>query len=99
MSAETAERADPGDRGRLHISRSVLRKIAEHTADQDPGCARMRRRITGLGLGQHGASAQVSGPDDALRVRLDVALRYPAPVRDAVAALRTRIGVELARLA
>lgn len=98
MSTDTAERADPADRGRLQISRSVLRKIAEHTANQDPGCARTRRRIAGLGLGEHGASAQVSGPDDALRVRLDVALRYPAPVRDAVAALRTRIGEELARL-
>ncbi|MGW1678748.1 Asp23/Gls24 family envelope stress response protein [Saccharopolyspora sp. NPDC002376] len=99
MSTEAAERADPADRGRLHISRTVLRKIAEHTADQDPGSARTRRRIAGVGLGGHGASAQVSGPNDALRVRLDVALRYPAPVREAIAALRTRIGEELTRLA
>ncbi|GAA4614340.1 Asp23/Gls24 family envelope stress response protein [Saccharopolyspora hordei] len=94
-----AGRADPADRGRLHVSRTVLRKIAEHTADQDPGCAPTRRRIAGLGLGAHGASAHVSGPDDALRVRLDVALRYPAPIREAVAALRTRVGEELSRLA
>ncbi|MEV5535376.1 Asp23/Gls24 family envelope stress response protein [Saccharopolyspora shandongensis] len=86
---------DPAERGRLHIGRAVLRKIAEHTADQDPGSARRRHR---LGGGRQGAAAQVSGPDDALRIRLDVALRYPSPVRETVASMRERIGSELERL-
>jgi uncharacterized alkaline shock family protein YloU len=91
--------ADPGERGRLQISRTVLRKIAEHAADQDPNCARTRRRLAGVGLGEHGATAQVSGPDDALRIRLDVALRYPAPVRNTVESMRERVGAELRRIA
>ncbi|MCI2419887.1 Asp23/Gls24 family envelope stress response protein [Saccharopolyspora sp. K220] len=99
VEAREAERTDPGERGRLRISRTVLRKIAEHAADQDPGSARTRRRIAGVGLGEHGASAQLSGPDDALRVRLDVALRYPAPVRETVASVRKRVGAELRRIA
>ncbi|MGP4017400.1 Asp23/Gls24 family envelope stress response protein [Saccharopolyspora sp. 5N708] len=93
------ERDDPGERGRLQISRTVLRKIAEHAADQDPGSARTRRRIAGVGLGEQGASAQLSGPDDALRVRLDLALRYPAPLRETVASVRKRVGEELRRIA
>ncbi|MEV0697541.1 Asp23/Gls24 family envelope stress response protein [Saccharopolyspora sp. NPDC050389] len=96
VTAEEPDRGDdPAERGRLHISRTVLRKIAEHTADQDPGSARRRHR---LGGGQHGATAQVFGPDDALRIRLDVALRYPAPVRETVASMRERVGTELQRL-
>jgi uncharacterized alkaline shock family protein YloU len=94
-----AGRDDPGERGRLQIGRTVLRKIAEHAADQDPGSARIRRRVAGVGLGEHGASAQLSGPDDALRVRLDLALRYPAPVRETVASVRKRIDEELRRIA
>lgn len=96
---DTGRPADPGERGRLQISRTVLRKIAEYAADQDPGSARTRRRLAGVGLGEHGATAQVSGPDDALRVRLDVALRYPVPVRETVASMRERVGAELRRIA
>ncbi|MBB5156352.1 Asp23/Gls24 family envelope stress response protein [Saccharopolyspora phatthalungensis] len=96
---DTGDRGDPGERGRLHISRSVLRKIAEYAADQAPGCARTRRRLAGVGLREHGAVAHVSGPDDALRVRLDVALRYPTPVCETVASMRDRVGGELRRIA
>ncbi|TDC95072.1 Asp23/Gls24 family envelope stress response protein [Saccharopolyspora aridisoli] len=78
-------------RGNLHINRSVLRKIAEHTADADPGSARSGRK--------NGADAEISGPDDALRVRLTVALRYPNPVRETVASIRERVGDELSRIA
>jgi uncharacterized alkaline shock family protein YloU len=79
------------ERGDLHINRSVLRKIAEHAADVDPGSARSGRK--------HAAGAEISGPDDALRVRLTVALRYPNPVRDTVASMRERVEAELSRIA
>lgn len=79
------------ERGSLHVSRSVLRKIAAHAADVDPGSARSGRK--------HTAGAEISGPDDALRVRLTVALRYPNPVRDTVASMRERVGAELSRIA
>ncbi|MDI2031505.1 hypothetical protein QFW96_22950 [Saccharopolyspora sp. TS4A08] len=88
---ETVPDEDSGERGSLHVNRSVLRKIAAHAADVDPGSARSGRK--------HTAGAEVSGPDDALRVRLTVALRYPNPVRDSVASMRERVGTELARIA
>ncbi|RRO14789.1 Asp23/Gls24 family envelope stress response protein [Saccharopolyspora rhizosphaerae] len=78
-------------RGSLEVQPAVLRKIAAHAADVDPGSARSGRK--------HAASAEVSGPDDALRVRLTVAVRYPDPVRDTVASMRERVSAELQRIA
>ena len=95
----TEDLPEPAERGGLAIGRLVLRKIAEHAADEVAGGARVRRRVAGVGLGEHGASAQVSGPDDELRVRLDVVLHYPAPVRRTVAVMRERVGAELDRIA
>ena len=85
-----SELAEPEARGGLHINRAVLRKIAEHAADVDAASAREGRK--------HAAGAEISGPDDALRVRLKVALRYPAPVRDAAASIRTRVDEDLSRI-
>ncbi|MFR9729304.1 Asp23/Gls24 family envelope stress response protein [Saccharopolyspora sp. MS10] len=109
MSAPAAERtdttqraADPDEaagRGSLHIDRAVLRKIAEHAADGVPGTTRAPRRVVGVGVGTHGSSARLTGPDRELRVRLDLALRYPEPVGEAVRAVRQRVREELARLA
>lgn len=98
-SAPSEPLAEPAERGRLEISRTALRRIAEHAADGVPESTRVRRRIAGVGLGEHGASARLSGPDKELTVRLDVALRYPAPVQRTVQAVRERVGEELRRLA
>lgn len=89
----------PEDRGRLQVDRSVLRKIAEYAADQAPDSARTSRQVAGVGMGSQGASARITGPDHRLHVRLDVALRYPTPIREAVRAVRERVGAELARIA
>lgn len=97
--ADVATASEPEGRGRLVIDRAVLRKIVEHVADAEPDSVRVRRRVAGVGAGEHGASARVSGPDRELRVRLDVALRYPAPVAEAVTAMRERIREELHRAA
>lgn len=91
MPEEAVSGEEGEERGSLHINRSVLRKIAAHAADVDPGSARSGRK--------HTAGAEVSGPDDALRIRLTVALRYPTPVRDTVASMRERVGAELSRIA
>ncbi|MCA1193106.1 Asp23/Gls24 family envelope stress response protein [Saccharopolyspora sp. 6V] len=110
MSAPATERAeaatertsaagDPADRGSLDIDRAVLRKIAEHAADCVSGTTRAPRRIVGVGVGTQGSSARLTGPDRELRVRLDLALRYPAPVRDAVREVRERVREELSRQA
>jgi uncharacterized alkaline shock family protein YloU len=91
------------ERGRLEIHPSVLRKIVEHAADQVPGTLRHERRLAGidLGIGEAGASARVTTvPSDppTADIRLELTLQYPAPVRTVVAAVRDKVGEELARI-
>jgi uncharacterized alkaline shock family protein YloU len=91
------------ERGRLEIHPAVLRKIVEHAADQVPGTLRHERRLAGidLGIGEAGASARViTGPGDppSVDIRLELTLQYPAPVRTVVAAVRAKVGEELARI-
>lgn len=90
---------DAAERGTLQIDRAVLRKIAEHAADTAAGTTRAQRRIAGLGVGTHGSSAKLSGPDRELRIRLDLALRYPEPVGESVRAVRAKVREELDRQA
>ncbi|MDI2028871.1 hypothetical protein QFW96_09625 [Saccharopolyspora sp. TS4A08] len=97
MSAPAAERSAaevesarvPEERGSLRIDRGVLRKIVEHAAARVPGTERTRR----------GPRATLSGPDAELRIRLDLAVGYPAPVRETVRAVRGAVRDELTRLA
>jgi uncharacterized alkaline shock family protein YloU len=90
------------ERGRLEIHPTVLRKIVEHAADQVPGTLRHERRLAGIDIGEAGASARVttgSGDPPTVDIRLELTLQYPAPVRTVVAAVRARVGEELARVA
>ena len=59
--AASAATDDAGERGRLDISFGVVRRIAEHAADSTDGTVRTERRVAGLGFGEAGASAKVSG--------------------------------------
>ena len=89
-------------RGTLEIAPSVLRKIVEHSADQVPGTLRHGRRLAGIDVGEAGASAKIptgSGDPDAVDVRLELTLQYPASVRAVVDAVRARVGDELYRIA
>lgn len=96
---KTSGTDEAADRGELTIDRAVLRKIAEHAADGASGTTRAPRRIAGVGVGTQGSSARLTGPDRELQVRLDLAVRYPAPVRETVRAVRERVRDELHRLA
>lgn len=96
-TAESTGTAAP--RGELHINRAVLRKIAEHAADRHPDSARRPRRVAGVAAGGRGAEARLSGPDDAVHVRLDLALRYPADADAAAGGIREQVTEELRRLA
>jgi uncharacterized alkaline shock family protein YloU len=90
------------ERGRLEIHPAVLRKIVEHAADQVPGTLRHERRLAGIDIGEAGASARVTtgaGDPPTVEIRLELTLQYPAPVRTVVAAVRARVGDELARIA
>lgn len=97
--APLSEQAEQAERGRLSIDRAVLRKITEHAADGVPGIIRVRRRIAGVGFGEHGASARLSGAEKELHIRLDLALRYPAPAGETVRLVRERVHAELSRIA
>ncbi|MBA8825720.1 putative alkaline shock family protein YloU [Saccharopolyspora lacisalsi] len=98
-SATSAESTDPAERGHLDIDRAVLRKIAEHAANHATGDVRARRRIAGVGLGEHGASARLAGSERHLRIRLDLAVHYPSPVGRTVSAVREQVHEELERIA
>lgn len=90
------------ERGRLEIHPAVLRKIVEHAADQVPGTLRHERRLAGIDIGEAGASARIttgSGDPPTVDIRLELTLQYPAPVRTVVAAVRAKVGEELARIA
>ncbi|OLR95101.1 hypothetical protein BJP25_08455 [Actinokineospora bangkokensis] len=81
-------------RGVLRIDPAVVRKIAERAADTTDGTTRVTRALTGA----RGASATVTGAGGSVSVRVDLALRYPAPVRDVVARVRDRVTAEVERL-
>jgi uncharacterized alkaline shock family protein YloU len=89
---------EPEDRGTLTIAPAVVRKVAQHAADQVDGTTKAERRIAGLGLGRHGASAKVGGEGNDVDLVLDVALRYPAPIREIVGDLRARVAEEVERI-
>lgn len=99
-SAEPVPRTavDPEERGRLKIDPSVLRKIAEYTADLTPGTAPAPRTVAGVGLGNAGATAKVTVTAQRVDLRLELALRYPGPVRSTVDELRRRVSDEIRRI-
>ncbi len=86
---------DGAERGHLHIDRSVLRALAEYAADQACGGVRPRSRVPGRS--GRGPRAQLFGPDYALRVRVQTAVRYAESATEVVALMRERIRTELRR--
>ena len=82
---------DAGTRGRTNVALIVVRRIAEYTADLVEGTSRTRRRLAGLGLGESGATAHVSGYAEQIDVRLDVPLLYPTPIGPTVDAVRETV--------
>jgi uncharacterized alkaline shock family protein YloU len=82
---------DPAARGRLEIGFSVVRRIAEYAADSTEGTVRTQRRVVGVGLGEAGTTAKVSGYGDQVDLRLEVPLAYPAPIALTVEAVRGNV--------
>jgi uncharacterized alkaline shock family protein YloU len=89
---------DPDERGRLRIAPAVLHKIAERTADLTPGTLPARRSVAGVGLGNAGTTAKATVTGQWVDLRVELALRYPGPVRATVEQLRSRIGDETRRI-
>ncbi|GAA4703473.1 Asp23/Gls24 family envelope stress response protein [Pseudonocardia yuanmonensis] len=90
---------DADERGVLDIAPTVLRKLVEHATDLVPGTLHRERRLAGVEVGDAGPRARISASGDAVDVRLELTCAYPAPVRDTVAAVRTKIAEELERIA
>lgn len=94
-------RAEPAERGRLHISSLVLRRIAEHAADTTAGTVgRAAARGGGRGAagGPSGAAARVRANGVDVDVELDVSLVYPQPIHETAQRLRATVVREVGRL-
>ncbi|WP_033291626.1 Asp23/Gls24 family envelope stress response protein [Amycolatopsis jejuensis] len=95
-----AERSLPeaAERGSLTIAPAVVRKVAQHAADLVPGTMATERRVAGVSTGTSGASAKVGGEDNDVDLVLDLALRYPAPVREVTGRVRAKVVEEVERI-
>jgi len=82
---------EPAERGGLEIAFAVVRRIAEYAADSTEGTVRTERRVVGVGLGESGSTAKVSGYGDQVDLRLEVPLAYPAPIALTVEAVRGNV--------
>lgn len=94
----TSDRPSAEDRGSLEVHPTVVRKVAERAADATPGAVKAPRKIAGLGAGEQGASAKIDGFGGEVDVTLDVALRYPSPVRELTDDMRQRVTDEVHRI-
>lgn len=92
-----APEQDPGDRGQLTTARGVLRKIVEYAADQACGQVRPPGRTGVLRWHHRTPRAKLYGPDHALRIRLELALRYPESTATALRTVREHVHTELYR--
>ena len=86
------------DRGSLEVHPNVVRKVAERAADATPGAMKAPRKIAGIGAGEQGASAKIDGFGGEVDITLDVALRYPSPVRELTDDMRRRVTDEVRRI-
>lgn len=86
------------ERGTLEVHPTVVRKVAERAADETPGTQRVPRRVAGIGAGQQGSSAKVTGSGGEVDVALDLAVRYPSPVRDLADEVRRNVTGAVRRL-
>jgi len=84
----------PRDRGRTDIAPRVVEKIATGAARRVPGVQPVSRR---LGSDRVEAQARVLG--DAATISMEVAVRYPSPVRETCRQLRTAVVDEVRELA
>lgn len=98
MTVALRTAVDPEERGRLRIDPSVLCKIAERTADLTPDTLPAPRTVAGVGLGNAGATAKATVSGQRVDLLIELALRYPGPVRSTVDRLRSRIGDEVRRI-
>jgi uncharacterized alkaline shock family protein YloU len=76
------------DRGRLEVDPAVVRKVARRAADHAPATLRTPR----------GTTVRVSGHGADVNLSVELALRYPVAVREAVAEVRDRVRGDVERI-
>jgi len=90
----TPSRSTPAaQRGGLDIAPTVVERVAEGTARLVPGVQLVHRRV---GADRLRTSARVLGSTASLT--LDIAVRYPSPVRATARRVRDEVGREVQRL-
>lgn len=92
-----SERPSHDDRGRLEVAPVVVRKVAERAADLTPGTLPSPRRV-GIGTRGRGAQAKIDGEGSIVTVALQLALRYPSPIRELSEAVRKHVSDEVQRI-
>lgn len=93
----TATATAPEDRGRLEIAEQVVERVAAIAACEVPGVRRVGSGLEGVvGRRYPKVRAQVAGGH--VRVRVDVAVGWPAPLARTAAAVRTRVRERLSAL-
>lgn len=87
----------PEDRGRLEIAEQVVERVAAIAACEVPGVRRVGSGLESVvGRRYPKVRAQVAGGH--VRVRVDVAVGWPAPLARTAAAVRTRVRERLSAL-
>ena len=94
-----ADRADPGERGLLHVADRVVERVAGYAVTLVPDATAAPRRVLGRSMGQRDADdeakirAEVHG--GTANVHATIAVRWPASVRAVAQAVRSRIHDDL----
>lgn len=84
------------DRGGLEVAALVVRKVAERAADLTPGTLPSPHRL--VGTRRRGAQAKIDGEGSTVTVALQLALRYPSPIRELSEAVRKHVSDEVQRI-
>ena len=83
---------DPAERGETRIRERVVERIVTAAADEIGRTAGTSRRLLGISLGSSerpDAQAEVNG--DVVTATVSLAVRYPSPVRQVAAEVRSHV--------
>ncbi len=87
----------PEERGRLEIAEQVVQRVAAIAACEVPGVRRVGSGLEGV-VGRRYPKVQAQVAGGHVRVRVDIAVGWPAPLARTAAAVRTRVRERLSAL-
>ncbi|WP_019629442.1 Asp23/Gls24 family envelope stress response protein [Actinomadura atramentaria] len=83
------------ERGVTVIADRVLARLAEYGARRADATGAMDRSVLGVPLGRRAAKASVDVQGHVAEVRVEIAVRYPEPVRRVASGVRDRVRHEI----